>query len=353
MAKITKEEKLKLTGFNDMALRAVLIPLFAFFYPILVFGIWPNETPLEFAICFFIGFVYIFIFWAIDYRIVLTVRKRFQGFENHKKRLVMTGVFLMISTVVLTVLSHIPDLVNDDLQYRAKTPFFIRLMASIIITVIIVSIYEGWYNFAQFKDGMIKNEELKKESAQAQLAALQNQVNPHFLFNSLNTLISVIPEDQETAVSFAENLSKVYRYLLEIRDKEIISLKDELNCIRAYDYLLKIRFGDGIEILYPNENECYNKHIIPLSIQMLLENAVKHNIVSQKNPLSIKIIIEGESLKVSNNLQLKKVHQASTKVGLVNIQKRYDLLMEKKVEIVETETDFQVIIPLVKMNVIK
>ena len=86
---------------------------------------------------------------------------------------------------------------------------------------------------------------------------------------------------------------------------------------------------------------------------MLLENAVKHNIVSQKNPLSIKIIIEGESLKVSNNLQLKKVHQASTKVGLVNIQKRYDLLMEKKVEIVETETDFQVIIPLVKMNVIK
>lgn len=353
MSKITKKEKRALVGFKDLKLRVILIPLFSFFYPILVFGIWPDKQPLVFLQCFTVGIIHILIFWWVDFWIVLRVRRKFSGVENYQKRLIVTGVYLLISTFLLTFLSHIPDLCFKTIESTFEVPFFVKFMASLIITVIIISIYEGTYNFAQFKEGMLKNEALQKANAQAQLAVLKNQVNPHFLFNSLNTLISVIPDNQDTAVAFAENLSKVYRYLLEIKDKEVIPLAEEFKCIKAYEYLLKIRFGDGVSMEYPNLAMNNKLHIIPLSIQMLIENAIKHNIVSQNKPLRIQIAIENDQLIVKNNLQPKKILEPSTKIGLANIDKRYELLMDKHVNIQKTANEFIVRIPLVKMNEIK
>lgn len=226
-------------------------------------------------------------------------------------------------------------------------------MASLITTVIIISIYEGVYAFELFKKGLVENKELQRKNTQAQLESLKNQVNPHFLFNSLNTLISVIPEDPEVAVRFTEKLSQVYRYILEIRDKELITIREEMKCIEAYEYLFSIRFGNNVRFNYENIDLNQHKFIVPLSLQMLIENAIKHNIVSQTKPLKITIKIEEDSIKVSNNLQLKTVRESSTKLGLSNIKKRYQILAKKEIIILQTADSFSVEIPILTISEVK
>lgn len=353
MAYITKEERRELIGFNDTLLRLIAVPLFSLFFPILVFGLWPTEDFILYIQCFFISIIHIIIFWWVEYWLVVYLRKRYVGIENYKKRIIVQGIALLISTLALTSTASLLDLCFDMNHDLLESSFFQKYMASLIITTIIISIYEARYTFELFKRGLIANEELQKKNAQAQLEVLKNQVNPHFLFNSLNTLISVIPENPNTAVAFTENLSNVYRYLLEIRNKEVTSLKEELECINAYEFLLKIRFEDAVRIEYPKVQPTEERFLIPLSIQMLIENAIKHNIVSQQKQLTIKITIEGDFLVVSNNLQPKLIKEPSTNVGLENIDRRYELLIQKNISIHRTEHDFSVKIPLLKMTELK
>lgn len=191
---------------------------------------------------------------------------------------------------------------------------------------------------------------LQKENLQSQFEVLRQQVNPHFLFNSLNVLTSLIKLEPDLAEKFTEHLSKVYRYVLENKDNDLVNLQTELDFLDAYIFLLNIRFIDKIEVSVSIEEDKKELLILPLALQLLIENAIKHNSMSKKNPLKIEIFIDNENkLNVVNNLQERESHMASTGVGLKNIEYRYKLLEMEPPQFIKTENMFIARIP-VKTN---
>jgi LytS/YehU family sensor histidine kinase len=193
----------------------------------------------------------------------------------------------------------------------------------------------------------LQEERMKNEVLSAKYESLKNQVNPHFLFNSLNSLSSLIHEDSELADRFVKQLSIVYRYILETRTKEAVTIAEELSILDSFIFLERIRFGDNLRIDIEIEEEKKTKMILPLVLQMLLENAIKHNIISKDEPLDIRIYGEENFIIVENNLQPKtKLRNESAKVGLENIKSRYGLLSDEELKIEKTKNAFIVKIPL-------
>lgn len=193
----------------------------------------------------------------------------------------------------------------------------------------------------------LQAEQLQKEAAQAQFAALRNQVNPHFLFNSLSILSSLVEVDAKLSVQFINRLSKAYRYILEQRDAERVPLRTELDFIESYTFLLSIRFDERLQVRINVPNADRDRYqIAPLTLQLLVENAVKHNQMSDEDPLFVRIDREGDYLRVVNPLQPRPQPEDSTGVGLTNIINRYRLLSKQPVWIGEVDNEFFVKIPL-------
>jgi len=190
---------------------------------------------------------------------------------------------------------------------------------------------------------------LEKENTQSKFEILKSEVNPHFLFNSLNNLIGLIEENQSVAANYVQGLSNVYLYVLKSKEKELVELWQEINFVESYSFLLQRRFGSNI-IFNINIDEAYFKQYVPpLCMELLIENAVKHNVITNEKPLTIDIYIEDEALVVQNNLQLKSIPEVSTKIGLQNIEKRYHFLTDRKVEISKTKRLFKVKLPLLDL----
>jgi hypothetical protein len=201
----------------------------------------------------------------------------------------------------------------------------------------------------RLQDMQLRAERLEKENVQAQFAALKSQVNPHFLFNSLSILSSLVHADAELSEKFIDQLSRAYRYILEQKDNERVLLKTELEFIQAYRFLLNIRFENKFDVVVNVPEADQSRYsIAPLTLQLLVENAVKHNRMSAKEPLRVQIGLEGECLVVCNNRQLRPQSEASTGVGLQNIINRYALLTDRPVFISESDGDFVVKIPLLQ-----
>lgn len=339
-------------GFNDIWLRIIGIPLIGFIIPTLFFHTNPLTDTQNYFRFFVVSLVYAFLYWFIDRKILIYFRRKLPQYNQYNNRLLYQSIVVLVVTVSLcSVINLLLNLIVPAVNTHYFQPSYLySVLVSIIITIVIISIYESKYAFNLFKESLVKNEALQKENSIAQLQSLKNQVNPHFLFNSLNTLMSLIPENPETAVEFVANLSKVYRYILEIKEKDYIALNDELTCNDAYMFLLKIRFGKNINFHLSGFTENKNQYTLPLSIQMLIENAVKHNIISTTKPLTITITANENSVVVSNNLQLKSTNEKSTKTGLINIEKRYELLSSRKIEVNKTNDSFEVKIPLLKID---
>ncbi|MGE5497200.1 MAG: sensor histidine kinase [Syntrophothermus sp.] len=206
--------------------------------------------------------------------------------------------------------------------------------------------YIALYFFRQWTKSLVEAESLKRENLSSQLQALQVQVNPHFLFNSLSSLASLINEDGELATKFVEELAGVYRYLLQQKNEPLVRISEEMQFISSYIYLHKSRCGNGLnaEIMVNKKDE--EKLIPPQTIQILVENAIKHNITSSGRPLFIKIYTKGGSLIVENNLQLKLSQQKKTGTGLQNIRDRYKLLCSKEISIESSDRIFRVSVPM-------
>jgi len=207
------------------------------------------------------------------------------------------------------------------------------------------------FYFTEYKTKWIEAEELKRMTAQAELQLVKSQINPHFLFNNLNVLSTLVMKNNNEANRFIEEFSKVFRYMLNNHDKELVDIKTELNYIKPYIFLLEKRFAEGLDISLniPESGEGF--YIIPASLQMLIENAIKHNVVSKKKPLHIDVHLNGNNtLVVSNNLQLRQSVDYSTKIGLNNIIKRYLLVSGRKVEVYKDDVAFTVTLPLLTLN---
>lgn len=220
------------------------------------------------------------------------------------------------------------------------------------ITLTIVIIFHFVYFYNRYQKNKLKEQKVIAGTASAKFDALKNQLDPHFLFNSLNVLTSLIDENPESAQKFTTSLSKVYRYVLEQKNKELVSVDEELDFARTYMTLVKMRFEDSIVFDIPERASNPESKVVPLSLQLLLENAVKHNMVTTSKPLHIKIYEDGRgNLVVENNLQPKQIVKKGSGVGLENIKQRYQLLTDKKVNINQQANRFAVALPMLTKQI--
>lgn len=216
----------------------------------------------------------------------------------------------------------------------------------IIFTSLINLGFFAHYFLIRWRDSQIMNERLEKEKAQVQFDNLKNQLNPHFLFNALTSLNSLIREDKDLASQFVQQLSKVYRYVLQNKESSSVSLQTELNFIQQYIALLQTRFSTALGIRIDVSAENYDRCVVPVTLQILIENAIKHNVLDHERPLFIDVFTNGDYLIVSNNLQLRSNVETSNKQGLQNMKSLYEFLTTRPVIVEQTENRFSVKIPL-------
>jgi sensor histidine kinase YesM len=224
---------------------------------------------------------------------------------------------------------------------------FVNNLVAIMATTAYLLVTRGRDYVRLLNQAELDVERYKTESTTARLQALRSQLNPHFLFNSLNTLSSLVHRDADAADDFIQQLAKVYRYLLEHSEHDLVSLQTELEFVESYVFLLKMRFKEGLNVEMSIDAQCEDLRLPPMTLQILIENAVKHNIVSPKYPLTIEISSKSQDfLIIKNNLQERTEKDVSSSVGLANIAARYEHLAQKSLEIKRTSEYFTVILPL-------
>lgn len=301
------------------------------------------QDGTKFLVTAFFSSVMWSIMWIGNSELTHYISKRISWVDFPVKRLIV-GV---VSTVVFTILVAIGLLKSWerawDIKFNSYNEF---VVISLVITFLISLFMHGREFLLQWKQSAVDAERYAKESMAATYENLKSQVNPHFLFNSLNALTNLVYEDQDKAANFIKQLSEVYRYVLDTRDREVVPLEEEVKFLNSYIYLQQIRFGDKLSIELSLNG--LNTMVAPLALQMLIENAVKHNEVSEENPLHVKIYQETGFIVVENNLQKKsRLGESSSGLGLENISKRYEFLSEKKVKIEQTNNKFLVKLPVI------
>ena len=276
--------------------------------------------------------------------------RHYPWLKNPFKKLVLTIVMEIVIVLFVLLMVQIAFLLikkNDinDLFSQLSVGF----IWAVSITIVGIAVANGFLFFKNWRQSALNEEILKREKLAIEYEALRNQVNPHFLFNSLTALTTLVHEDADKAETFIRRFSDVYRYVLENRNQEVVSLGNELHLIGNMAYLYQYRHGNNLKIeldLDPSDE----KKILPMALQMLLENALKHNIISEEKPLNVRIFEEGDYVVVWNNLQVKNNIADSNNVGLGNIRLRYSYLSEKPVTIEKTDHYFQVRIPILKQT---
>lgn len=224
------------------------------------------------------------------------------------------------------------------------------LVPSIVSFVVLLGIHALFF-YKAYNENKVKEQKIIAGTASAKFESLKNQIDPHFLFNSLNVLSSLIEENPDNAQKFTTSLSKIYRYVLEQKDKELVSVEEELAFAKTYMNLLKMRFENSLFYELPDQILNPEAKVVPLSLQLLLENTVKHNVVSEQRPLHIRIFIEEGYLVVENDFQRKEVLQDRQGVGLQNIINRYGIITNRKVLIAQNENTFTVRIPILTKQI--
>jgi sensor histidine kinase YesM len=296
-----------------------------------------------------IGYAYGIIF-PIGNSLIGKYFEKLDWAKNPKRTNLITFTLFMGYAIIMGIV--IPYIIDRFLWGMSGISVFYDVSAKAFIVTVMSLIIFYFYNTTLISNHWIKsiekNEELKRENLQAKYEALKNQVNPHFLFNSLNTLSGVVEQKPELATGFIKKLSDIYRYVLEQNDKELVSIKEEMKFVEDYIYLSKMRFGTGL-IFNSRLIKNQNFRVAPLGLQMLVENAIKHNIISDDKPLKIEIGIEEGFVIVKNNIQKKKTI-VSTKepLGLENLKKRYAYLSGLLIEIIKSDSAFIVKVPIIE-----
>lgn len=279
-----------------------------------------------------------------------------QLLDRHFKwmdRPVMRSITGVLSLVMYSLIAFI--IVNSGMYYLkfgawpdgglnfAARSGIVSIMISLVISLTFTAI--GF--FRAWRSEVINSEKLRAQMLAYKYESLRNQLNPHFLFNSFNVLTDLVYSDQAAAVKFISQLSGLFRYVLDSRDKELVPLSEELSFMDSYLYLLKTRFGEKLKMEIDIEAGT-NELIVPMTLQLLVENAVKHNEVSEVNPLIIRISRENLHLRISNTVKLKSTGDDSMKIGLKNIIQQYSVFTDEKVEVISDDSRFDVFIPVLK-----
>lgn len=349
-----REKRIKYLGFDDLwfAITGILILSLSAVY---IFKT-PSDrlTSVEIVVTLVASLFFSAFDWLINRFILIGLRKRYPSLKDSVKRLAFLFLGILITVVVVdfigvNIVSSFSENISYNFQERTRS-----LVVVVLLTIMTMAIYEAVYFFVLLKKSIREEEQAKQAIIQAQLDTLRNQAQPHFFFNTLNTLRDIIDQSpKEDAKQFVNKLSDIYRFLLESGNTNLISLKDELKFVKAYIHIQSERFGENLKLNWNIPEALPGIMIVPMSLQLLLENAIKHNVISRAKPLEVNINIKDDYIIVDNKIQKKSTQLPSTKVGLKNIEKRYTLISNRSVQIANDGSKFSVSLPLLKDSMTK
>ncbi|MFN3771689.1 2TM domain-containing protein [Cloacibacterium normanense] len=346
-----KLEVIKKTALNLLYIN-IIVSLF-------IFLIDPGEKTFErYSITFLISGMYTFFIGLGNGFLNDYLDSKFSWTDETRKRTIAAIVGTLMMNVALVYFCNYLNFIviqgkNPEKFFNGEMNFINWFFINFAIMISAIGHARGF--MAAWKNSTKKEvveQKLIAKSANAQFESLKNQLDPHFLFNSLNVLDSLIEENPVQAQRFTNSMSKIYRYVLEQKDKEMVSVEEEIDFAKTYCELLKTRFEDAVTFEFKISEEEKKGFVVPLSLQLLLENSIKHNFATSSKPLNIKIFTEKGNLIIENNLQTRELPNKSTGVGLANIVSRYNLLTERNVFVEKSETFFRVKLPILteKLN---
>lgn len=318
------------------------------------FFLFTTEKTIEnFGLTILISSMYSFILGGGNGLINDFLNKKIPWSEATTKRAIISIVAILITNIILVYFCNYINFVVFQKAATTEEYFLGKYNFINWFTINIALLISAFLHAKGFMEELKKatkkevvEQKLIAKSANAQLESLKNQLDPHFLFNSLNVLSSLIDENPVQAQKFTASMSKIYRYVLEKKDKELVSVEDEVEFAKIYCDLLKTRFEDSVDFIFDVNEADVRKFVVPLSLQLLLENCIKHNLATSSKPLLIKIFSQGDQLCIENNLQIREQIKESAGIGLANIVQRYALLTQRNVFIEKSEDYFKVKLPM-------
>lgn len=316
-------------------------------------GFTDEKTPENFMLNLAVCSMYSFVLGAGNGFINDFLNKKFPWSEATTKRAVISIISILIANTVMVYFCNYMNFVVFQKAVTTEEYFSGKYGFINWFTINIALLISAFLHAKGFMEELKKTsrkevveQKLIAKSANAQFESLKNQLDPHFLFNSLNVLSSLIDENPRQAQKFTASMSKIYRYVLEQKDKELVTVEDELEFAKTYCDLLKTRFEDSVDFVFGVRKEEYRQFVVPLCLQLLLENCIKHNFATSSKPLVIKIFSENDTLCIENNLQVREQIKESSGIGLANIVQRYALLTRRNVFIEKSEDYFKVKLPV-------
>lgn len=347
---------MKLVVIKKTALNLLYINIIVSLFIFLIDG--GEKTFERYSVTFLISGMYTFFIGLGNGFLNDYLDSKFSWTDETRKRTIAAIVGTLMMNVALVYFCNYLNFIviqgkNPEKFFNGEMNFINWFFINFAIMISAIGHARGF--MAAWKNSTKKEvveQKLIAKSANAQFESLKNQLDPHFLFNSLNVLDSLIEENPIQAQRFTNFMSKIYRYVLEQKDKELVSVEEEIDFAKTYCELLKTRFEDAVTFDFNISEEDKKGFVVPLSLQLLLENSIKHNFATSSKPLNIKIFTEKGNLIIENNLQTRELPNTSTGVGLANIVSRYNLLTERNVFVEKSEAFFRVKLPILteKLN---
>jgi hypothetical protein len=336
---------------NDIGFRLILIPFFGIGVPLLTGmykGISLSHWELKLSFAYNIGIA--FLIWQGNRYLLFTLRSYFDWFNHPVRKVVVLLVTVSFYTIPVSALLLMGwyqlfggGKVNGDVVFSATCIIM-------VCVIFITHVYETVFLVKESESEIIRNEQLEKAKVKAELEALKNQIDPHFIFNSLNTLGYLIEDNPDKARQFNESMADVFRYILQNKGRNLVMLREEIQFLQEYFSLLTIRFEKAVFLKISVPEAQFDQFLLPpISLQVLAENAIKHNEFSEPFPLVIHISLTGEELTISNPIRKKGPRKKPTQIGLQNLAERYRLITDKSINIWNTEKDFTVTLPVLRL----
>lgn len=337
---------------NDRTMRLVGIPFFGIAIPNLT-GLFGPLSWQEWLYWF--GYFYFimlaFLIWQGNRYLMFRTRQRFTWFDKPVEKLILLFMNNIFYTTPLTIAWLCMWYNLAGFSSIKWDVILVVALVNVICVLFITHVYETFFMVKEQQHEQVKNSELQRAKAEAELAALKNQIDPHFMFNSLNTLTYLIKIDSGKALTFTENLAEVYRYILSQKDQTLVLLDDELDFTHKYTDLLQLRFGKALIIIKQFDGKIGKEFLIPpTSVFVAFENAVKHNEISEKDPMLITVNVKDNRLIISNSIRTRKNKLHSSNIGLKNLDERFKLITGKGIEATKEDQQFVVQFPLVPLK---
>jgi hypothetical protein len=337
---------------NDIGFRLILIPVFGIAIPIITGMInFSNFNHWQIKLSFLYTIAIAFFVWEGNRYLHFSLRSYFDWHDRPVKKILamlFTIFFYTIPVAVLLLVGWYKIFADGKPDW---TVVFTSTLIILICVIFISHVYETVFLVKEAETEKVQRAQIEQAKAEAELEALKNQIDPHFIFNSLNTLSHLIEDRPEKAKLFNDNLADVYRYILHNKKRDLVILAEEIRFLEDYFSLLKIRLEKAVHLQINIPTTMYDLYLVPpISLQVLIENSVKHNEFSDTSPLTIEIEIKNDELVVKNNLRRKLLRRPSSKIGLQNLNERYKLTTQKEITVQDDENIFIVRLPVLKID---